>query len=535
MKEGHLSLLLKVAEDHCWLSLDGTASRTASVEVSSENPQLRGNAPSEAAWATWLYSTGHATACSHIQAVAAVVTSMDTCVGGNRNQDSWAARKVQKELLATLESTLGKGAFYPNARCTFAELQQDTVLDTAREAVEGGAESVWKTLRGLREPFEAMLECAGLTVLGEKDESERGVLGLCCDEAKGEDQSDIKAAVNGSSAVGTAHHHSIDPAVDCGPHMPHENEQLQCTVRQHANSTAVPSGPQALLQGAAGAADSQPGQDVRKSGADITAAKLLHEGCPEFMPGRPESQAAPAAAGELQGSNRRTRHQLDACPESQPCVGHRGGSSTVVAPHCGAAVSWGTSDLDQMSGFSRSNEGCTPVAIAAPQARGAAKCGGPEAGATGVVEVECSAEEGSRASSVRACVLEAVLPEPWQSQQDTELLVAVSEKHAWSINTRSIGQLDVSPVCSSNGCRLWYPYWFAAVYLLDTAEVLAEEFPNVLGDATVAAEVQALAASALRIMSLGPLHFYRCVPGGTTIRPFNTCLPECSYHSGAKY
>lgn len=57
-------LLGQVSEDHCWLSLDGSGTRGAAVEVTTDTAAKRGLAPSEAAWAGWLYSGGHATVCS---------------------------------------------------------------------------------------------------------------------------------------------------------------------------------------------------------------------------------------------------------------------------------------------------------------------------------------------------------------------------------------------------------------------------------------------------------------------------------------
>jgi hypothetical protein len=148
--------------------------------------------------------------------------------------------------------------------------------------------------------------------------------------------------------------------------------------------------------------------------------------------------------------------------------------------------------------------------------------------AAGVALLESSAALDSQASSVCASLQNASPPDPAQSQQSTELLGAASQENVCTVVTRIIGPFDLTRRDANSECWLWYPYWFAAVYLLDTAEVLAEEFPGSLGEAAVAAEVQALAACALHILSFGPLHKYRCATanGPQVLEALHSCSTE---------
>ena len=56
----------------------------------------------------------------------------------------------------------------------------------------------------------------------------------------------------------------------------------------------------------------------------------------------------------------------------------------------------------------------------------------------------------------------------------------------------------------------WYPYWALAACLLDTAEVLVEEFEEVGAAEAVEAEAHGLALFALETMAASPLGQYRC-------------------------
>jgi Menin len=152
----------QVAEDHCWISLDGTAEREFAAEVAAENPAQQGEPPTDSSWASWLYNAGHVAVCSPSQVVTAIVTSMDTCVGDKSTQDWAPARRLQRQLLERLQDT-DSTAMYPNASCVLAELQQDVVLDRARQAGKAGGD-VASALQKLGAPYQAMMQCAGLTV-----------------------------------------------------------------------------------------------------------------------------------------------------------------------------------------------------------------------------------------------------------------------------------------------------------------------------------------------------------------------------------
>jgi hypothetical protein len=128
-----------------------------SAEAAAENPAQQGEPPPEREWATWLYSGGHVTVCDHSQVIAAILTSMDTCVGEKEKDDCWPARALQRRLLEVLQENCSN-ALYPNAACTLAELQQDVALDQARVAMKSGGD-VAAALRTLRKPYLAILRC----------------------------------------------------------------------------------------------------------------------------------------------------------------------------------------------------------------------------------------------------------------------------------------------------------------------------------------------------------------------------------------
>ena len=157
VKGDHSTVLCsQVSEDHCWLTLDGTGARETAAEVAAERPQAQGEPPALSAWSTWLYTCGHATVCTRAQTAAAVVASMDTCVGEKGSEDCDAACKLQQQLFARLPPH----ALYCNARCLALELDQDAALERAKEATHIGANAAMEALRKLRKPFDALLTCA---------------------------------------------------------------------------------------------------------------------------------------------------------------------------------------------------------------------------------------------------------------------------------------------------------------------------------------------------------------------------------------
>jgi hypothetical protein len=150
---------VQVAEDHCWISLDSSCARSSAAEVATAKGQ--GEPPTESNWKGWLYSAGHAHVCAHRQVVAAILTSMDTCIGEKATDDLHDARQLQCKLLQRLES-IDPDALYTNAVCVLAELQQDAVLDAAKQAAKQGGD-VREELKRLQPLHQAMLRAAGLT------------------------------------------------------------------------------------------------------------------------------------------------------------------------------------------------------------------------------------------------------------------------------------------------------------------------------------------------------------------------------------
>lgn len=93
--------------------------------------------------------------CSAAQVAAALVASMDTCIGEKGSDDSDDARALQQTLLAALPTH----AQYPATRYLLAELQQDVALTAAQEAVVHGREATVAILPHLRPPFDALCAC----------------------------------------------------------------------------------------------------------------------------------------------------------------------------------------------------------------------------------------------------------------------------------------------------------------------------------------------------------------------------------------
>ena len=147
--------IVQIAEDHCWLSLDGTGERESAAEVAAERPQLQGEAPEATNWRSWLYNAGHATVCTSAQAVAAVLASMDTCVGEKSSHDCDEARDLQHDLLACLP----RETMYPAAEYLAAELEQDAALDQVKAARAQGSEPMQAALSQMHAPFARLLQC----------------------------------------------------------------------------------------------------------------------------------------------------------------------------------------------------------------------------------------------------------------------------------------------------------------------------------------------------------------------------------------
>lgn len=140
--------------------MDGQPGRASAAEVAAANAALQGEPPPPDVWDTWLYCCGDATVCTAQQAVAAILTSMDTCIGEKSTNESDPARALQRDLLEAV-ATHSPAALYPNAACVLAELQQDAVLDSAREAGAVGRDVV-PLLQRLRAPYVAMRQAAGV-------------------------------------------------------------------------------------------------------------------------------------------------------------------------------------------------------------------------------------------------------------------------------------------------------------------------------------------------------------------------------------
>ncbi|KAK9809438.1 hypothetical protein WJX73_007335 [Symbiochloris irregularis] len=130
------NLRFQVSEDHCWLSMGPDyGAREASIEVTTDQKAKRGQAVSEQAWSSWLYSGGHATLCSPQMALTAVVASLNPAINPRQNtgSDSEEVQQLQRKLLTWIH-TNHRAAMYPAATCVLADLleiaEQDT-LDAA--------------------------------------------------------------------------------------------------------------------------------------------------------------------------------------------------------------------------------------------------------------------------------------------------------------------------------------------------------------------------------------------------------------------
>lgn len=55
----------------------------------------------------------------------------------------------------------------------------------------------------------------------------------------------------------------------------------------------------------------------------------------------------------------------------------------------------------------------------------------------------------------------------------------------------------------------WYPFWFLATFLMDTAEELEENFQAFVGTAAVQQEVHSLCCHALDVLGSGCIATYR--------------------------
>lgn len=60
--------------------------------------------------------------------------------------------------------------------------------------------------------------------------------------------------------------------------------------------------------------------------------------------------------------------------------------------------------------------------------------------------------------------------------------------------------------------RSWYPFWFLASFLMDTAEALTDDFTAYVGADATQLEVHRLCMHALQIVAASPLHKYRLAP-----------------------
>lgn len=67
----------------------------------------------------------------------------------------------------------------------------------------------------------------------------------------------------------------------------------------------------------------------------------------------------------------------------------------------------------------------------------------------------------------------------------------------------------VAPLIPADDNRCWYPFWFLASFLMDTAETLVDDFTAPLGAEMVELEVHQLCAHALQVIAYSPLHKYR--------------------------
>ncbi|KAI9002462.1 hypothetical protein DFJ74DRAFT_746121 [Hyaloraphidium curvatum] len=127
---------LCVTEDHCFLSLDGTAARESSCEVATDSKPKRGLAVAEDAWAGWLYQGGRARVCTPAEAACAAVVSTNPSLGKNKGV-SWELRRLQIRLLRTVREH-APDALYPGAAAVLASLEADNANWRLGRALDEG-------------------------------------------------------------------------------------------------------------------------------------------------------------------------------------------------------------------------------------------------------------------------------------------------------------------------------------------------------------------------------------------------------------
>ena len=123
-RHGHAdraSATLQVSEDHGWVQLAPEGGREGAVEVTTADKAKRGQAPTPAAWAGWIYAHGRGVLCSPRQLLAAVAASINPAV--TKKEDSEALQALQAALLARLHAKAPDAA-YPAATCSLADLYE---------------------------------------------------------------------------------------------------------------------------------------------------------------------------------------------------------------------------------------------------------------------------------------------------------------------------------------------------------------------------------------------------------------------------
>jgi hypothetical protein len=96
-----------------------------------------------------------------------------------------------------------------------------------------------------------------------------------------------------------------------------------------------------------------------------------------------------------------------------------------------------------------------------------------------------------------------------EEREQSSAAAATASQAAAGCGVTGIGQqpLPMKPL----GGR-WYPHWFAATFLFDTAEDLVEEHSNLLTHAAVCDAAHRLSLHALGFLAHGPVWQYRCQP-----------------------
>jgi hypothetical protein len=293
--------------------------------------------------------------CTRAQTVAAVISSMDTCVGGKQTDESEPARMLQRVFLASVEQHAGRAALYANARCILAELQQDEALEAARLAKSAGRQVLEARLMRLQAPFEQMLSCISQD-------------GGCMEAVAG---------------VGAGSTHQGAGGAETRAHV--EQGLTQRCWKAHNGDTRVDGGVAHEPRAAKGG---QPGDH-----------DCIYQG--------PEGEVWETAARREPGTTTAVEETIKETPIEEP-----------------------------------------------------------------------------QAPSLCPLILGTSLP----LQRE-----AVQERHRW------------------------YPFWFLGASLMDTAEVLVEEFSGVLEPGAAEAEAHGLCLHALHALAAGPLHRYQCAPAGPDV------------------